>query len=594
MRQQLKFHQSLVFRALAYLALCILALATLSIAGVYFQQRAILESKLVSSGEGLLTTLVTESHDSISKGQPRTFQDVIDGVVRNSAIKSAALYARSRLMTYVSGQVTVGKPFLRKPDGTLENPNRKLYDDTGGRYRRPDWDQRDHQDTDQARTNCAAKASGPGPCSDCHEQVPADLKLAPGLTAHQTRGDLADFYYAIPVEQGCESCHTNWQPGETAGYLRISMDTSFINAQARDVLWGNLTVLAAVLVPSGIAILLVAFFMLYRPIHHLVDNILSLTEGEGDLTRRLDQRAKGEMGLLSRRFNQFLDKIHAIVVAIKSHMVDVRGSAQDLAERSGQITRSNGEIAGRLTQVAHEAGQVQDASEAVTAAVGRISHNITALVGVIDHTRAVAQQNKTSTAAANQSVDAFFVTMANLRQQSEQVARQLQQIDRIADQTNLLALNAAIEAARAGEHGRGFAVVAEEVRSLATQTAQLTQSINNILGGFTRDMGAASEVMGATRDQMNAVSHSSQATEEELVQVTQDIQSLSGEIGTVTQAVQSQQAMTGTIVSTIYAASQEADATLSIAEHLGQVSQGLIQSVAAVGQETSKFRTEGR
>lgn len=62
----------------------------------------------------------------------------------------------------------------------------------------------------------------------------------------------------------------------------------------------------------------------------------------------------------------------------------------------------------------------------------------------------------------------------------------------------------------------------------------------------------------------------------------------------MTQAVQSQQAMTGTIVSTIYAASQEADATLSIAEHLGQVSQGLIQSVAAVGQETSKFRTEGR
>ena len=592
MQVQLDFRHTLIFRAVLYLAICIVILAALSIAAVYVYQRTQLENNVLEAGQGLMDSYVNESWDSIAKGQARSFQDVMDNVARIEEVKETALYAPSGLMTYLSGQVTIGKPFVHnEKNGVFENPNQELYDKTRGRYRRADWNLRDHHETESARKHIDKQESAGKMCADCHFVVPKDIKQAQGKTSHQLRDQEADFYYNLRADQTCIHCHSNWQEGESIGFLRLTMDTSFVNAQARKIVFGNMAVLAAVVIPAGIAIVLVFYLMLYRPIHLLVDSIHGLTKGDGDLTSRLNDRAKSEMGLLARLFNGFLGKIHDIVVSIKDNMGAVHSFARELRDLSARISHSNGEIANHLTSVNDQTKEVLGAASAVNTAIDTISQSFENVSTVLLQTRNTALENKASTRKASRSVDEFLEITKVLHTQTQEVASHLQQIDSIADQTNLLALNAAIEAARAGDHGRGFSVVADEVRNLANQTAQLTRSIKDIFGAFTENMDRVGEAMSETREQMDHVSGSSLATEEELTRATSQIQNLANEIDTVRSAVHRQTDKTDTIVTTIIVASNEAGETLDIAEKLTQMSHDLMQSVDAVQAETSKFKT---
>jgi methyl-accepting chemotaxis protein len=209
---------------------------------------------------------------------------------------------------------------------------------------------------------------------------------------------------------------------------------------------------------------------------------------------RLAQRDDA-LGTLSAEFSGAIDELALVVadfsagaakssVSIKvvSEKVE-RLSVQikEVSERIESLGQSSRQMAESAAVAAETATELDTESERGNEILGR-------LIDAIGHINADSGRvhELVSSLAANEvaSIASFSAI-----------------IEGIANQTKLLALNAAIEAARAGEHGRGFAVVAEEVKRLATETAEHTTQIRDTVMR-TRDQMAVIETAAGSAHEL--------------------------------------------------------------------------------------------
>ena len=213
----------------------------------------------------------------------------------------------------------------------------------------------------------------------------------------------------------------------------------------------------------------------------ILDMIEDISKGEGDLTKRLDDDGKDEIGRIASAFNEFVDKIHDVLVAVKMASTDIVFASEEIASGNTNLSQRTEEQASSLEETASSMEEM----------TGTVKQNAESAA----EAKRLAEANRERAIVGADVVMKTVDAMSEINQASTRIGDIISTIDGIAFQTNLLALNAAVEAARAGEQGRGFAVVASEVRSLAQRSAEAAKEIKGLIGDSVNKVKAGTHLV---------------------------------------------------------------------------------------------------
>jgi methyl-accepting chemotaxis protein len=309
-----------------------------------------------------------------------------------------------------------------------------------------------------------------------------------------------------------------------------------------------------------------------RPVNATIVGLKDISQGEGDLTKRLKVRGKDELGALSEVFNVFIDKLQNMIKDITQSVVILSTSSPELSsiaekmhvdsqqtfDKSNNVTTASKELSVNMNSIAAAMEESTTNTNLVATAAEKMNEAINEIAQNTEEARVISDN-------AVSKVSNSSKKMNELGQAAKAIGEIVETITEISEQVNLLSLNATIEAARAGEAGKGFAVVANEIKELAKQTSDASTGI---------------------KEKISHIQASSADTLEDILEVSEVITSINEIVSVIATTVDEQIASTKEIAENI---SQTSLGIQEVNENVSQssiVAKDITQKASEVNQLT--------
>jgi len=188
-----------------------------------------------------------------------------------------------------------------------------------------------------------------------------------------------------------------------------------------------------------------------------------------DFSQRVDIHPK-----LKAQMRELMEGVNKLGNTLSHNAKQNLEHGQHLESNSATMTNSVTNLANKANQQAASLEETAAAVEEITSITRNNANNAAKMSELGGKVQTAVSTGMTLASQTSSSMDEINTEVTAINEA-------ITVIDQIAFQTNILSLNAAVEAATAGEAGKGFAVVAQEVRNLASRSADAANEIKAIV-----------------------------------------------------------------------------------------------------------------